>query len=175
MEARIFAVDRVLVRCRECIEEKNSMASTNVGRAAYKHLQPVISIFGKEASELTSSVQEVQELAKVVQSQHQTLTHAYGTQKSLEKAKIKQAELRLKGKLLDIRKAKIAFALYRLEAMETVGLKGFESDLELCQVRFDEFKKLVDRVQECSTEMMAPLIESDSQTSPIATPDPLPT
>lgn len=38
--------------------------------------------------------------------------------------------------------------------MDTV-LKGFESDVELCRGRFDLFKKLVDKVQDCSTEVIS--------------------
>lgn len=109
----MLVIDRVLVRCQQCVDGKNSMAITDSGRTAYQQLQPLIAVFEKEASELTNGVHEIQELSKLLQARHQALTRAYGVQKSLDKARIEQAELRLKGKLLDIRKAKIAFAHHR--------------------------------------------------------------
>lgn len=109
----MLVMDRVLVRCQQCVDGKNSMAGTDSGRTAYQQLQPLIAVFEKEASDLTNGVQEIQELSKLLQARHQALTRAYGVQKSLDKARIEQAESRLKGKLLDIRKAKIAFALHR--------------------------------------------------------------
>ncbi|KIK68282.1 hypothetical protein GYMLUDRAFT_68155 [Collybiopsis luxurians FD-317 M1] len=164
MHERLEAMNGVLTGCQKCIDGKGNMATTASGRSAYELLQPLISHLEQQASALTASVQEVLDMAKVVEHRHHALTRTYLLQKKFDRERIQKAESRLKGKLLDIRKAKIAMAYNRLDAVET-KLNAFESEWKLRQDQFDEFKRLVERVQECSRKLLAPIETTDSKDS----------
>ncbi|KAJ3931268.1 MAG: hypothetical protein NXY57DRAFT_236190 [Lentinula lateritia] len=156
MDDRLLAMNGVLSGCQECIEGKARITASTSGRTAYQLLQPLIRHLEQQASALTDSVQEVKRLAVVVEQRHSTLIRVYAVQKKQDQARIKNAESRLKGKLLDIRKPKIAMAYHKLEGLET-KLKAFETDWKLRQVQFQEFEELVDQVQNCSRELMIPV------------------
>ncbi|KAJ3995331.1 hypothetical protein F5050DRAFT_1828277 [Lentinula boryana] len=153
MDDRLTAMNGVLLGCQECMEGKAKITASISGRTVYGLLQPLIHHLEQQASELTESVREVKRLATTVEQRHSTLIRVYMIQKDQDQARIKSAESRLKGKLLDIRKAKIAMAYHKLDGLET-KLKAFESDWKLRQKQFEEFEVLVDKVQKCSRESM---------------------
>ncbi|KAJ3757512.1 hypothetical protein EV360DRAFT_83958 [Lentinula raphanica] len=142
MNNRLEAMNDVLLGCQECIQGKAKITASTSGRNSYALLRPLINNLVFQASELTESVKEVKRLATIVEERHASLVGVYMLHRKHDRTRIQTAEARSRGKLLDVRKAKIAMTYHKLDALET-KLKAFDSDWKIRQAQFEQFEALL--------------------------------